>query len=80
VAGQRSVGGMGPHEEAQLGELAYHWGDAYAVSRPEPDVWLAQRLDTRETLRADTPEALEKAIVADYTARPVPRSGPPSAE
>lgn len=66
---------MGPWDEVALESLSWHWGDAYAVSRPGPDVWLAQRLDTRETLRAETPVELRDLILADYTARPVPRRG-----
>jgi hypothetical protein len=56
-----------------LAELRHHWGDAYVISRPEPDLWLAQRADTRETIRAANAEALHDLILADYTARPVPR-------
>lgn len=66
---------MSPRDEAALQSLAWHWEGAYAVSRPEPGVWLAQRLDTRGMLRADSAEGLRDAIKADYTARPVPREG-----
>jgi hypothetical protein len=59
--------------QGPLTELRHHWGSAYAISRPEPDVWLAQRLDTRETLRAGTPDELHDMILADYFARPVAR-------
>ena len=59
--------------DPDLADLRWHWGSAYIISRPEPDVWVAQRRDTRETLRADGPEALRHMIVADYSARPVPR-------
>jgi hypothetical protein len=69
---------MGPWDEAALESLRYNWGDAYAVSRPDPDTWLAQRLDTRETLRAADPDGLARLILADYTARPVPRSTAPA--
>lgn len=64
---------MGPWDEVALESLAWHWGDAYAVSCLEPGVWLAQRRDTRETLRAASPEELRDVILADYTARPVSR-------
>jgi hypothetical protein len=64
---------MGPWDVAELESLAWHWGDAYAVTCPEPGTWLAQRRDTRETLRAATPGALHEAILADYTARPIGR-------
>jgi hypothetical protein len=65
---------MGPWDEAQLESLTWGWGEAYAISRPEPGVWLAQRLDNRETLRSDSAEGLRDAIKADYRAHPVPRS------
>lgn len=64
---------MGPCDEVALESLIWHWGDAYAISRPEPDVWLAQRHDNRETLRSDSAEGLRDAILADYLACPVPR-------
>lgn len=56
-----------------LTDLKHHWGSAYAISHPGPDVWLAQRRDTRETLTATTAAELHDKIVADYTARPVKR-------
>lgn len=54
-------------------ELRHHWGEAYLICRPEPDVWVAQRRDDRSTVRATDPNELHEAILADYTARPVPR-------
>jgi len=62
------VDGDGP-----LAALVWHWGDAYVIGHPEPGVWTAVRRDTRGTLRAGGPEALRDAIIADYTAVPVPR-------
>ena len=56
-----------------MSALMWHWGEAYAISRHGPDLWVAQRRDTRETLRADTPLGLRDKIIADYAARPVPR-------
>lgn len=56
-----------------LVELRWHWGSAYVISHPAPDMWVAQRRDTRKTLRAGTPAALRELILADYFARPVPR-------
>ena len=38
---------------------------------------MAQRRDNRETLRADNPDGLRDAILADYTARPVSRQVAP---
>lgn len=64
---------MGPWERDELEPLVWGWGEAYAITSPEPGVWLAQRLDTRETLRAESAEELRDAIKADYFARPVPR-------
>ena len=60
--------------ESDLGELRWHWGSAYRIQYwPGPCLWLAQRRDTGETLKADSAGALHSRIVADYTARPVPR-------
>lgn len=64
---------MGPWDEVALESLVHHWGDAYAVTCPEPGVWVAQRRDTRETLKAGSAEDLFNAIHADYEKRPVPR-------
>ena len=64
---------MGDYDD-DLAELRHHWGSAYRISHPAPDVWLAQRRDTRETLRADSPGELLDLIRADYASRPVPRS------
>lgn len=56
-----------------LDSLRWHWGDAYLISFFEPDQWMAQRRDNRATLRAGTALGLRDLILADYTARPVPR-------
>jgi hypothetical protein len=59
--------------ETELGDLRDHWGSAYSIHHPEPDVWLAQRRDSCGTLRTDSPDTLRDRIRADYAARPVPR-------
>ena len=56
-----------------LDELRHHWGEAYAITHPEPDVWLAQRRDNREILRAGNPNSRRDMIIKDYSARPVRR-------
>jgi hypothetical protein len=56
-----------------LAELRWHYGSAYLISHPEPDVWIAQRRDDREVLRADSPGELLEKIRADYAAHPVSR-------
>jgi hypothetical protein len=56
-----------------LGSLRWHWGEAYDIRNPAARVWTAERRDTHAILRADTPSALRDCIIADYTARPVPR-------
>jgi hypothetical protein len=38
--------------------MGVYWGSAYLIEHPEPDVWIAQRKDNRETLRADGPAEL----------------------
>jgi hypothetical protein len=60
-------------DDADLAELRFHWDTAYEIYHPEPDVWVAVRRDNRETLRADTPDALRDKIVSDYFAHPVSR-------
>jgi hypothetical protein len=57
----------------ELAELHHHWGEAYLITHPEPDLWIAQRRDTRETLRAASADELYRAILADYSRKPVPR-------
>jgi hypothetical protein len=59
--------------ELELGALRWHWGDAYIICRPEREVWLAERRDDHEALRATTPLGLRDLIIADYAARPVSR-------
>jgi len=59
--------------EAPLAALQWHWGEAYIIVNPEPDVWIAQRRDNHQTLRADYPEMLRDRIIADYLACPVKR-------
>ena len=71
----RSVGAVGDYDD-DLPGLRYHWDSAYLISHPEPDVWIAQRRDTRETLRAESASVLLDLIRADYAERPVPRDLP----
>lgn len=56
-----------------LAALRWHWGSAYFIYFVAPGKWIARRQDTGDTLRADGPEQLRKAITSDYLARPVPR-------
>jgi hypothetical protein len=58
------------------GALQWHRGSAYMISCHGSGLWVAQRRDTRETLRAETPLSLRDRIIADYTARPVSRDLP----
>lgn len=60
-------------DDRDMNDLLWHWGSAYVISHPCPDVWLAQRRDNRDTIRAGTPGELRDRIAADYIARPVPR-------
>jgi len=66
---------VGRDRDDPLGALRWHWGEAYTICNPEPDVWLAVRLDDHATLRDETPTGLRDRILADYSARPVPRQG-----
>jgi hypothetical protein len=59
-----------------LGALQWHWGSAYVISHHGGSAWVAQRRDTRQTLRSETPLGLRDKIIADYAARPVSRDLP----
>ena len=60
--------------DTDLGDLRWHWGSAYRIQHwPVPRLWLAQRRDTGETVKAADPTELRDRIRADYFARPVPR-------
>ena len=61
-------------DQRALASLRWHWSGAYLICHPAPHVWVAQRRDTHETLRADSAETLRDRIIADYFAWPVPRS------
>ncbi len=63
-----------------LADLRFHWGSAYLIEHPEPDVWIAVRRDDHGTLRAASAEGLRDRILADYTAHPVSRSVAPGAD
>jgi hypothetical protein len=59
--------------EGPLDALRWHWGDAYLISFYEPDTWVAQRRDNRETICSDSPADLRDLIREDYRVRPVGR-------
>jgi hypothetical protein len=58
-------------DDEQLDTLRWHWDSAYLISHPSADLWLAQRRDDREMLRAITPSGLQDRIMADYLVHPV---------
>ena len=64
---------MGSDWDEPLGALQWHWGEAYIIANPRPDIWLAVRRDDHQTLRAETPLGLRDKIIGDYTVRPVSR-------
>jgi hypothetical protein len=64
---------MGSNRDEPLDSLRWHWDSAYLIHHPGPDVWIAQRRDNRETLRADSPEILLGLIRDDYATHPVSR-------
>jgi hypothetical protein len=55
-----------------LGELRFHWGSAYEIG-VTGGMWTARRRDGGGTLADPAPERLRDRIIADNTARPVPR-------
>jgi hypothetical protein len=64
---------VGSDRDEPLDELRHHYGSAYLISHPEPDVWLAQRRDDRTVLRAESAAELLDLIRDDYRDRPVSR-------
>jgi hypothetical protein len=56
-----------------LDALRWHWGEAYVINCLGLGRWTAERRDTHETLRDHTPLGLRDKIIADYSARKVPR-------
>jgi hypothetical protein len=59
----------------ELENLRWNWGESYVINYAWPDRWIAQRRDDNKTLYAESADDLRDAIFADYSARPVPRSG-----
>jgi hypothetical protein len=59
-----------------LGALRWHWGEAYVINCLGTGRWTAERRDTHEMLRDQTPLGLRDQIIADYAARKVSRSLP----
>jgi hypothetical protein len=57
----------------ELDQLVHHWGEAYAITHPARERWLAQRRDGKDWLTAASAEELHRAIQADYREHPVPR-------
>jgi hypothetical protein len=73
MATGRAAGNTGTLD---LGEIRFHWGDAYHVGR-DGGMWTARRRDGRGGTLADpSPGGLLLAIRADYAACPVPRDLP----
>ncbi len=64
---------MGSDWDEALDALRWHWGEAYVINCLGLGNWTAERRDTHETLRDETPLGLRDRIIADYTARPVSR-------
>ena len=59
-----------------LTALRWHWGEAYVINCLGAGRWTAERRDTHQILRDQTPLALRDQIIADYAARKVSRSLP----
>ena len=55
-----------------LGDLRWHWGSAYVITGII-GAWRAERRDDGRVLTADDPEKLRRAIIANYSRKPVPR-------
>ena len=57
---------------AALADLDFHWGGAYEIAAGAGG-WVARRQDDGRPLIAGSPDELRALILADYSARPVPR-------
>jgi hypothetical protein len=56
-----------------MSDLRWHWGEAYVITGTAGHC-RAERRDDGRVLTAGDPETLRLAIIADYTAKPVPRA------
>ena len=70
---------LSPEDQAALTSLSGHWEGAYVITVPG-GTWTATRADDGEQVTAGSWWELREAIIADYSARPVPRRRPLSAE
>lgn len=60
--------------DRDLIDLRHHWSGAYVIEHFwRPGLWLAQRRDDHQTLKAGDPEQLRTLIRQDYAQRPVAR-------
>jgi hypothetical protein len=64
-----------PPQDA-LGRLQWTWGSAYQITGAA-DRWVARRSDTGRLLNSDSPEGLQRLLIKDYEAEPVPREVAP---
>jgi hypothetical protein len=55
----------------QLGDLRWHWGDAYEITWA--GAFVAVRRDNGLVLQTESADELRALIRSDYTRRPVPR-------
>jgi hypothetical protein len=60
--------------ETPLGELRFHWGQAYEIHFRHGR-FTAVRRDDGSAISRDDPGELLEEIRRDYSARPVPRDG-----
>jgi hypothetical protein len=58
--------------EQKLAYLQWHWSRWYDISKADGR-WRAVRLDDDTECEEESAEELRDAMLADYTARPVPR-------
>ena len=59
-----------------LGRLQWTWGSAYAITG-EADRWVARRADNGKLIAGGSPGDLQRLLIADYEAEPVPREVAP---
>ena len=73
--------GIREPDESAAAALRWGWGEAYCIGCDASRGWWANRLDNLGgDIVADDPDGLWRAILEDYTLRPVPRDLPASGE
>ena len=79
-AAEGNAAGVAMEADAALHALQWNWGDAYDIGRDGDEWWFRRRDGLGGRATASGPDALRRAIVDDYTFRPVRRETAADAE